>query len=130
MRWPNLDLAAALSAFALLACPPVVAQQPNAAQPSGAAKPTHDSAAPSDPLSAARAAAPAAMFAQHCMACHGRDKQKGEVRFDTLAELAPAERTDLLNRALEMVELKEMPPEDEPQLSIGERQRIRSWLTA
>ncbi|MGK0353406.1 MAG: mono/diheme cytochrome c family protein, partial [Planctomycetota bacterium] len=126
MRRPHLDLAAALSAFALLACPPGVAQQPNAAQPSGAAQPTHDS----DPLSAARAAAPAAMFAQHCMACHGRDKQKGEVRFDTLAELAPAERTDLLNRALEMVELKEMPPEDEPQLGPEERQRIRGWLTA
>ena len=65
---------------------------------------------------------------RYCMACHGDDKQKGDVRFDGLAELAAADRAELLGRALELVELGEMPPEDAQQPEEGERRQLQQWL--
>ncbi|MGK0204964.1 MAG: mono/diheme cytochrome c family protein [Planctomycetota bacterium] len=70
------------------------------------------------------------LLQRNCIECHGADKQKGETRFDTLAKLAPADRAELLGRALEMVQLGEMPPEDEPQPSHEERKQLSAWLTA
>ena len=66
----------------------------------------------------------------NCVKCHGADKQKGDVRLDTLS-------TDLLNdrRAAEIwhdasdqIKLGEMPPEDEKALSSKERRLLTEWI--
>ncbi|MEC7801359.1 MAG: DUF1592 domain-containing protein, partial [Verrucomicrobiota bacterium] len=66
----------------------------------------------------------------NCVKCHGANKQKGDVRLDTLS-------TDLLNdrRAAEIwhdasdqIKLGEMPPEDEKALSSKERRLLTEWI--
>ena len=67
---------------------------------------------------------------KHCFACHGPDKQKNDIRFDTLS-------TDLINDrpaaetwhdTLDVLNFDEMPPEDEPRLSDDERRALIGWL--
>jgi mono/diheme cytochrome c family protein len=105
MRRPSLLLATALILH--LSCG---AQQPK------------DTAAPAIDMHA--------VLQRICIGCHGPDKQKGDTRFDTLAQLATTDRATLLSRALEMVQLGEMPPEDEPQPSAADRTQLTAWLTA
>ena len=67
---------------------------------------------------------------RHCFRCHGQKKQKGDLRLDTLdpniVQGTSAERWhDVLNN----INLGEMPPEDELQLSPGERRKLVGWLT-
>jgi hypothetical protein len=64
------------------------------------------------------AAAPpehAAFFDQHCTKCHGAEKQKGDLRLDTLASLrndpSSAETWELV---AEVLETGDMPPKKEP----------------
>jgi len=71
-----------------------------------------------------------AVMQRYCIGCHGADKQKGDVRFDTLFDRAPADRIELLGWAREMVELGEMPPEDEPQPDERDLARLQEWLRA
>ncbi|MEZ5299620.1 MAG: DUF1592 domain-containing protein [Verrucomicrobiales bacterium] len=55
----------------------------------------------------------AAFFESHCVKCHGPDKQKGDLRLDTLA--APASRDDEAWLAiLDVLEAGDMPPIKEP----------------
>jgi hypothetical protein len=70
------------------------------------------------------------ILAGYCTSCHGPTKQKGEVRLDSLATLKSTERSELLNRAREMLVFREMPPEDEPQPSSQERTRLIEWLSS
>lgn len=65
----------------------------------------------------------------NCLSCHGADKQKGDVRFDQLAKMADSDRVALFGLALEMVELGEMPPEDEPRPDDAAQRQITDWLT-
>ena len=65
---------------------------------------------------------------KHCFACHGKDKQKGKVRFDHFKELM-LDQAELWRLTLESVKHKEMPPEDEPQPTHVERQAFISWLS-
>ena len=55
------------------------------------------------------------MLEQHCIKCHGPEKQKGKVRLDdlplTITDQASAERWD---DVLWVLEANEMPPEGEP----------------
>ena len=53
---------------------------------------------------------------KHCFSCHGPEKQKNDIRFDTLS-------TDMINDrpaaetwhdTLDVLNFNEMPPEDEP----------------
>lgn len=66
-----------------------------------------------------------------CFKCHGPDKQKSDLRLDTLSidliKDRPAAETwhDVLNA----LNLGEMPPEDEPQFSDAERKLVIRWLT-
>ncbi|MEQ8765102.1 MAG: DUF1592 domain-containing protein [Planctomycetota bacterium] len=68
---------------------------------------------------------------KYCFACHGPEKQRGSIRFDTIdpdmvrgddAETWPAVR-DALGAA-------KMPPESAPQPSDDERRALVSWLNA
>jgi hypothetical protein len=67
---------------------------------------------------------------KHCIRCHGSQKQKADRRFDTLPK--QIRKLDDLERYQEIVDqlnLKSMPPEDEPQPSAEERARAIAHLT-
>ena len=68
---------------------------------------------------------------KYCFGCHGPDKQKSDLRIDTLS-------TDLVNDAraaetwhdiLSVLNLGEMPPDDQPALGDDERRKLIAWLT-
>ncbi|MDG2383679.1 MAG: DUF1592 domain-containing protein [Pirellulaceae bacterium] len=66
---------------------------------------------------------------KHCAKCHGAD---GEVEGDTnLLELRSdnfPEKVELLHRLVEVIDLGEMPPEDEPQLDLKLREQLVAAL--
>ncbi len=67
---------------------------------------------------------------QHCLKCHGPEKQKAQIRFDTLSSDFVADRAaaEMWHDALNVVSTGEMPPEDEPELSADERQAFTAWV--
>ncbi len=69
------------------------------------------------------------VLARLCLRCHGPEKQKGDVRLDTL-DPAMAARADAegWHAALDMLRSGEMPPDDEPQPSDQERRLLVTWL--
>lgn len=68
-----------------------------------------------------------AFFSQHCVACHGPEKQKGKVRLDLSTEELFATE-ELAETVISVLEAGEMPPEDEPQPGEDERARIVALL--
>ena len=47
----------------------------------------------------------------HCLECHGPDKQKNEIRFDTLGtDLTDRRTLEIWQDALDQLNLGEMPP--------------------
>ncbi|NNC89176.1 MAG: DUF1592 domain-containing protein [Akkermansiaceae bacterium] len=72
------------------------------------------------------------VFQNHCVQCHGQDgKVKGKVNLlavdhlDTLGKDA-----ELLTKIIDAIDFEEMPPEDEPQLNPGQRERFLRDLEA
>lgn len=68
-----------------------------------------------------------AFFSQHCVACHGPEKQKGKVRLDLAVDEFFA-TGELPETVIAVLEAEEMPPEDEPQPGEDERARIVALL--
>lgn len=68
-----------------------------------------------------------AFFSQHCIACHGPQKQKGKVRLDLSDEELFASG-ELAETIIAVLEAEEMPPEDEPQPGDDERAGIIALL--
>ena len=67
---------------------------------------------------------------QHCIRCHGDNKQKADRRFDTLP--TAIKKLDDLERYQEIVDqlnLGNMPPEDEAQPTVAERAAMIAHLT-
>ena len=59
---------------------------------------------------------------QYCIDCHGVDKQKGDRRFDGLTEnVSGIEDLEMWQEVLDLLNLGDMPPEDEKQPSVEER---------
>ncbi len=70
------------------------------------------------------------VLAKHCFSCHGPEKQKGNVRLDTLSpDLVKGTSAETWHDALDKINLGEMPPEDEPALSSAERSTLTSWIS-
>ncbi|HAE12250.1 MAG TPA: hypothetical protein DCG39_11470 [Opitutae bacterium] len=66
-----------------------------------------------------------------CLKCHGGEKTKGKVDFSAiLTESDAGDHLDLWETVVEVVELGEMPPEEEKPLSPAERKKIRDWREA
>ena len=66
---------------------------------------------------------------QYCFSCHEDGTTKGDVRLDNLGELPLDARLDLMNRMLEQVYLKQMPPpKKKTQPSEAEREQLASWI--
>jgi mono/diheme cytochrome c family protein len=64
----------------------------------------------------------------YCVSCHGQEKQKGKIRFDTLDALRPADRSDLLSRAREALHFGDMPPAGKPQPTDAELRKMMAWM--
>ena len=67
---------------------------------------------------------------EYCVSCHNWEKQKGERRFDEL--VYPIIDDDALvdfQDILDLLNLGDMPPEDEPQPADAERQEVIDWIT-
>ena len=66
---------------------------------------------------------------QHCIQCHGPEKQKGKFRIDTLsAKLHEGESAGYWHEVLDQLNEGEMPPEDESQLTGEELATFTEWL--
>lgn len=64
-----------------------------------------------------------------CARCHGDAEPKGGVNVLRIGQGdKPAEAAELLRRVLNAVDANDMPPEDEPQLSRGERETLARTL--
>ncbi len=71
------------------------------------------------------------VLAKACFECHGPDKQKGELRIDTLnADLFSGDDVDWWLEVLAVLTNGEMPPEGEVELADDERARVIEWLAA
>ncbi|MDG1357714.1 MAG: DUF1587 domain-containing protein, partial [Akkermansiaceae bacterium] len=69
-------------------------------------------------------------LSNHCTKCHGPEKQKGDTRLDTLSlEIANSDTALHWQDVLDVINLGEMPPEDEKQPSNEELQAIIKHLT-
>ncbi|RYD73743.1 MAG: DUF1587 domain-containing protein, partial [Verrucomicrobiaceae bacterium] len=67
---------------------------------------------------------------EHCIRCHGPEKQKGELRLDTLANnfadpLVKEKWAEVINT----VNSHEMPPEEEPQPKPEEAGPFADWIS-
>ena len=70
------------------------------------------------------------LLAKYCMDCHGEDKQKADLNLHALlANGGPrAEDRRHWDSTLDMVELKEMPPENKAQPTPEEREQLVTYL--
>ena len=67
---------------------------------------------------------------EHCFSCHGPEKQKGKIRLDQLnPDMVQGDAAETWHDALNMINLGEMPPEDEPQLSTAARSTLTQWIS-
>jgi mono/diheme cytochrome c family protein len=82
-------------------------------------------------------AAVLAIFNQHCLACHGGQKQKGSLNLRTVESIlkggdsGPAVVPGNLKKSLlwEMLDCREMPPHvTRDRLSASELKTIRTWI--
>ena len=71
---------------------------------------------------------PEALLGRYCLECHRGDDAEADVRLDALQAIPVAERTDLIERARELLRFEEMPPEDAPQPTAAERAQLTAWL--
>ena len=66
----------------------------------------------------------------HCIRCHGPEKQKGDRRFDRLTgDFTRLEEAEMFQEILDQLNLGEMPPEDEAQPKPDELSRVVTDLT-
>ena len=67
---------------------------------------------------------------KHCFRCHGPEKQKSDIRFDTLSTDLIQDRAaaETWHDALHALQLGEMPPEDGEPLSADDRELLTGWI--
>ena len=69
------------------------------------------------------------ILSKYCYGCHGAKKQKGKLRLDTLGlDFDRGQSAERWHDALDQVATGEMPPEDEPQPTEEDRQKLTTWL--
>ncbi len=67
---------------------------------------------------------------QHCIQCHGEEKQKGDRRFDSLGTDFQSDDTAYVwQEILDVLNLGEMPPKEEPPPSLKDLRTMVSWIT-
>ena len=66
-----------------------------------------------------------------CWECHGPDKEKGDLRIDTLdPDILYGEDTGWWLDTMEALTNDEMPPEDGPKLTDDDRNKIITWISS
>ena len=66
----------------------------------------------------------------YCFECHNVDKQKGDMRLDTLHwDMRNQRHAERWHEALNVINLGEMPPKKKKQLETNERRILVNWLT-
>lgn len=71
----------------------------------------------------------APLIKQHCVKCHGaRENLEGDVDLLNLSGELLAENTELIRNLVDVLDLEEMPPEDEPPLPPDLRQKAVAQL--
>lgn len=76
-----------------------------------------------------RAAVPAEFFRSHCIACHGPDKAKGDLRLDRLPwSPADSDNVEIWQAIVDRIDAGEMPPENQPQPAGAERAKFLATL--
>ena len=70
------------------------------------------------------------VLAKHCYGCHGAEKQKGKLRLDTMSSdlLGDPRSAERWHEVRAVINLGEMPPDEEPKLSAEERKVVLDWL--
>lgn len=70
------------------------------------------------------------ILVRHCFDCHGAEKQKGKLRLDTLSRDLVTDRRAAENwhEVQNVLQLGEMPPDDEPKLPAKDRRVLLDWL--
>jgi hypothetical protein len=68
---------------------------------------------------------------RRCVSCHGPDDVNGDVRLDILSTdlVGDSAAAETWHDVLNVLNLGEMPPKDEPQLSKSERDILAGWVT-
>lgn len=68
-------------------------------------------------------------LAEHCVECHGNEKHKRELNFESFTSVATLIRDrERWDAVVEKLRQREMPPEDEPQPAEHRRQAVAGWL--
>ena len=72
------------------------------------------------------------ILSDHCFKCHGPKKQKSDVRLDTLSTDFVNQRAaaEIWHDAMNVIQIGEMPPEDEPDLTRAKRKVLVDWIRA
>ena len=71
------------------------------------------------------------LFEQHCVQCHGKDKVKGKVNLHQLKSTKDfLAQPALIKEIIEVIDGYDMPPEDEPQLTENQREKLLIQLKA
>jgi hypothetical protein len=71
---------------------------------------------------------PQAFFAQHCVKCHGANKQEGDLRLDNLLKPA-AESAETWSLIADMLESGDMPPKQQTRPDAAARQEVLKWIS-
>jgi len=78
-------------------------------------------AVPKDAQAASSAADPQPFLKQHCVKCHGPEKQKGDLRLDTLAPpSADKQSIEVWRKVAEAIESGDMPPKKEARPAVAD----------
>ena len=69
------------------------------------------------------------LLTKHCSKCHGGEKVKGKVNLKEISDSTQfLTKTGLIKEMIEVIEARDMPPEDEPQLTADDRIRLLAVL--
>jgi len=66
----------------------------------------------------------------YCVSCHGPEKQKGDLRLDSMETMDAVDRQELLSNIQEVLQLREMPPEEEKQPTEAKKKVLQQWLNS
>ncbi len=71
------------------------------------------------------------LFAKNCVKCHGGEKVKGKVNLREIANVKQfLAKPELIKQLIEVIDVADMPPEDEPQLTEAQRVDLLATLKA
>ena len=69
------------------------------------------------------------LLAKHCIKCHGGEKVKGKVNLKEIDSATQfLTKAELIKEMVEVIDARDMPPEDEPQLDENDRTKLLSFL--